>query len=65
MLEVGADVGRPLGPLGPAPVAGQEVDRGAAAGQRDSGYMPDSRGRPGDDDGLAVEAGGVRLGELG
>ena len=47
------------------PVPGQEADRGAAPGQRHGGRVPDPGGRPGDDDGLAVEAGQVRRGELG
>ena len=53
------------GPLRPALVAGQEVDRRAAAGQRDGGRLADPGRSAGDEDGLPVGGGGVPGGELG
>ena len=45
------------GPLSPAAIAGEEVDRRAPPGQRDGGRVPDPGGRAGDEDGPPVEAG--------
>ena len=54
-----------LGPLSPAAIPGEEVDRRAPPGQRDGCRVPDPGGRAGDEDGPAVEAGVVIRGVLG